>query len=299
MNKPQNIIRNEFGYYQLKNIPSKKELSDYYFNKYYQKDFGNYSKTYSPDELKYFSNKLDEKFFILKSYLEMPISSWRILDVGCGEGFTLDYFNKKNIDIKGIDYSSIGIKNHNPHCIPFFIEGDIDSEIDNLLSSSQRFNVIWLDNVLEHVVNPLELLKKCNKLAHKESILVIEVPNDFSDLQTMAYENEIISEPFWIVEPDHISYFSKESLNTLCNVASWENKITIADFPIDFNLFNKEANYINDKQKGKGAHLQRVLIDNLIHKNEISKVIDFYKSLANIGMGRQIISFYKNNKNEI
>ena len=52
-----NIIEKKSGYKQLKKKPTKKELSDYYENFYYQEAKSSYEKTYSKKEIKFFRNK--------------------------------------------------------------------------------------------------------------------------------------------------------------------------------------------------------------------------------------------------
>ena len=67
----------------------------------------------------------------------------------------------------------------------------------------------------------------------------------------------------------------------------------MSDFPIDFNLVNPDTNYNKDKTKGKNTHRSRVELDNLMHSISIEKTIQYFKALADLGLGRQIISFLK------
>jgi hypothetical protein len=67
----------------------------------------------------------------------------------------------------------------------------------------------------------------------------------------------------------------------------------MSDNPIDFNLLNPDSNYVEDSSKGKNCHKSRVTIDNLMHAVSVESAVNYYKSLADLGMGRQIISFFK------
>jgi hypothetical protein len=122
-------------------------------------------------------------------------------------------------------------------------------------------------------------------------VLVIEVPNDFSVLQNKLLKEGKIDRPFWVVNPDHISYFNYEGLKNLANACGWENKYSIADFPIDFNLANHNANYVMQKESGKGAHEQRLFIDTLMHEISPDLTNQYYQVLAQLGLGRQISVF--------
>jgi len=293
MDKNIEIIKNDFGFFEVRNKPTKEYLNNYYKNKYYQLDKGNYQKTYSNEEMNYINNGIKLKLHAIKNIVDLP-QNFSLLDVGCGEGWVLNYFSQLSQNIIGIDFSISGIKNHNKHCEKFFIEGDIEEIIADFKKKNRTFDIIWLDNVLEHVLSPIDLLNNLYSLSHKNTILVIEVPNDFSILQNYAYENKFIDSQFWIVYPDHLSYFNKEGLINITNYCNWSKELLISDFPIDFNLLNNTSNYISDKTKGKDAHLQRILIHNLMFNTKnIDSIMQFYSSLANLGLGRQIIGFFK------
>jgi len=285
-----NIIKNKYGYYEVDPKPTQKELEEFYEKKYYQNDQGAYQKTYSTNEIEYFDNKNKQKHHELSKLLKVDLT-YCLLDIGCGEGFTLKYFNNNGWNVKGLDYSNAGMLQHNPELINFMVTGDIYKNIETLTPES--FDVIWLDNVLEHVISPQELLNKCHSLCKPNGIIVIEVPNDFSSLQLKAKELNFIETDFWVVLPDHLSYFNLNGLNLLAESCGWEYATAMSDFPIDFNLFNINSNYVRDKSTGKGSHEQRVMLDNLMSEISVEKANDFFKSLANLGLGRQIIGFYK------
>ena len=158
---------------------------------------------------------------------------------------------------------------------------------------NRKFDLVWLGNVLEHVLDPLQLLIDCYNIASDKGLLLIEVPNDFSKLQLELKKQKLIDKDFWVLSPDHISYFNKEGLINICKKANWNTEKIIADFPIDFNLFNPNANYVMDKKAGKGAHLQRIRINNLMHQISIEKTNKYYEALADFGMGRQITAICK------
>jgi 2-polyprenyl-3-methyl-5-hydroxy-6-metoxy-1,4-benzoquinol methylase len=291
MNK--NVIQNKYGFYELALKPTSTELEEYYSKKYYQDNKGSYEVKYSTEELNYFNNKIGEKYWVINKLTGNPENNKTLLDIGCGEGFTLKYFKDKGWGITGIDYSDFACKTFNPDCIPSLLTGDIYQNMIPLIESSIKYDVVWLDNVLEHVLDPLHLLKQCKKLLNANGVLVIEVPNDFSVLQQYLLEKQYINSDFWVVIPDHISYFSKDGLTRIANEAGLKIELTISDNPIDFNLLNPDANYNKDKTKGKNAHHARIELDNLMHTISIEKTVNYFKALAELGLGRQLISFLR------
>jgi hypothetical protein len=101
-----------------------------------------------------------------------------------------------------------------------------------------------------------------------------------------------VDSEYWIALPDHLSYFNKEGLSNIAADANWRLLDLIADYPIDFALLNENTNYIRDKGKGKSIHFQRVMIENLFYSTSIELTVNYYRSLASLGFGRQIIAFF-------
>lgn len=291
------VALSKFGYYTLAKKPTPEELKKYYRKKYYQAE-EKYSSRYTRHEIENIFNKLDQKYqIIIKNIAKKPKGGYGLLDIGAGEGWTLKYFRDKHWQVTGIDFSDFGCKTHNPNVLRNLIVGDIEAEAEKLIKSKKKYDLIWLDNVLEHVVDPQKLLNQCKKLSKSNAILIIEVPNDFSIVQRHLLKHGYVSKPYWIISPDHISYFNKEALNNLCESHGWENFDSLADFPIDFFLFNRDTNYVKNKKVGKQCHFARVRIENFMASLPQEKTLAFFRNLAELGLGRQLIGFYKLTKN--
>lgn len=285
------VFQNVLGYWEVKNKPSEQELEEYYSKIYFQNNKGAYETQYTSEELIYFENANEMKTILIERTLNSTEEK-RLLDIGCGEGFTLDHFQKKNWTVLGLDYSMDGIIRHNPHMEPNVIQGNIYKSIEKLISEKEEFEVITVINVLEHVIDPVNLLIELNKLLVKGGVLIITVPNDFSKLQNKLLKENKISREFWVQYPDHLNYFSNESLIAICEQTGTKHYKSISDFPIDYFLANPDSNYVEDKTKGKNCHKARVWLDNLNCSISIEKTIKLYEALAELGSGRQISGFF-------
>ncbi|MFM9951275.1 MAG: class I SAM-dependent methyltransferase [Saprospiraceae bacterium] len=282
---------NEFGFYEIISKPTEKELEEYYNEKYYQLGLGSYNLEYSQDELIHIKNKIEEKLYIVSKFISLD-STTTVLDIGCGEGWVLSYLKEKGIPATGIDYSSFGCRKFNPDSIDDFIEADIYATLDQFTKENKRYKLVWVDNVLEHVLDPYDLIIRCNNLLDDGGVLMVEVPNDFSVLQKYLLDHEYIDRQFWIAYPDHLSYFNREGLNRLAGKAGLTEVFAMADFPIDINLLNEHTNYIKDKSKGKSCYASKISFENLIHSNGIESAINLYKSFIDAGIGRCLTSFF-------
>lgn len=286
------VIKNEFGYYEVEKKPSQAELEEYYEKKYYQNSKGAYQKKYSEEERKFILNRIKRKF-IISTQLFRNTDNKTFLDVGCGEGWALNFFKSQSYKITGLDYSTYGCLNNNKSCVDSIIQGDILKNLNSLIKANNKFDIVLLDNVLEHLLSPIDLLQKIKSLLKESGVLIIEVPNDFSILQKTLIKNNFIDSEFWVVLPDHISYFNKDGLIKLCKKVGWDLKHLSTDYPIDFNLFNFDTNYVLDKNKGRNVHLSRVNIENLMDGISTEKTIKLYNNFAEMGLGRNIIGFFQ------
>jgi 2-polyprenyl-3-methyl-5-hydroxy-6-metoxy-1,4-benzoquinol methylase len=294
MDSKSSVYLNQYGYYTLANKPSKDELALYYEKKYYQDSANSYEQTYTEAEIRYFQNKIEQKFAVVERALRSG-TRMNFLDIGCGEGWALDYFLKKGWNVTGLDFSKFACEKFNPECSEFLVAGDIYENLNKLIASGRKFELVWLDNVLEHVLEPEQLVNNLHAVLSPGGILVVEVPNDFSIIQQHALKQGLIDREFWIVSPDHVSYFNKEGLSLLFEACNWTPVTFMADFPVDWSLFNADTNYIQDKTKGKNCHLQRVELENLFSTLNHHDLINLYESLAKLGLGRQITGFFKSN----
>ncbi|NDC08098.1 MAG: class I SAM-dependent methyltransferase [Oxalobacteraceae bacterium] len=288
------VRRSDLGYFELSEKPTQDELGEYYAKKYYQQQIRTHESTYRDDEIKFRRNKLDQKFRVIKGLYKNALSPMpTFLDIGAGEGFAMDFFTKQGWKVTGLDYSAHGCKTHHPHLTDHLIIGDLQLSVNNLAAEGRRFDAILLDNVLEHLLDPAHLLRSLAPLMADDGVLVIEVPNDFSAFQEYLLEQRKIDRPFWVVAPDHISYFNRDGLARLANTCGFEEHSVSADFPIDLFLFNDHTNYISNSTVGKSCHAVRVEVENLLHSLSPEATIRMYQAMAELGIGRQLVSYFK------
>lgn len=289
MNDPR-LKRNKLGYFEVVDKPTPEELNSYYANKYYQETKGSYELTYDEDELKYIKLKDSRCSYLVKQLTKN--NEGKMLDVGCGEGFSLKHYAELGWQVQGIDYSKSGLEKQNPDMLEYVDIGDINDILFQYQQASHCFDVIYLTNVLEHVLDPITLLMDLKKIIYRGGVLVVTVPNDSSDLQEYCLKNAMIPNRFWIVLPDHMSYFMYDSLQSIAKHTGWNCADIIADFPIDIFLLHQGSNYVVQKNNGKLAHRARIATETLLSNRSIGDVISFYRSMAKIGFGRNLTGFF-------
>ncbi len=145
-----------------------------------------------------------ERINIIKKYLnpEINIKDARILDVGCNTGFFLDVAKDHSDNVEGIETAkllgeyaekTLGVKVHIVDIFDF--------------NPKEKYDVITLFDVIEHVSSPVDFLKKCKSLLNKDGIILIFTPN----YESVAFNVLGIKSSLYI-PADHLLFFSKETV---------------------------------------------------------------------------------------
>lgn len=281
------IRKNKWGFYQYDPLPSEKELQEFYEKKYYQEGRGSYEIAYSEEEIAYFKLKAS---LIYRGTVKLShvTEGKTLLDVGCGEGWVMDKFFQSGDSVTGLDSSRFALEKFHPHLLPFFEQGNIYDVLREKSKQQITFDFIVCANVLEHVVDPAGLLSIVRNLMHPHSLLILIVPNDFSDLHQHLLKTKKISKEFWLCYPDHLSYFNKDSMGKFLKDSGFSVRAVVADNPVDLNLLNDNSNYVEDQSKGKNTHFFRVRMDNFLASIDEEKLLSLYEVLGSMGVGRDL-----------
>lgn len=125
-----------------------------------------------------------------------------ILDIGSGSGYFLNVFKKKGIkNLLGIDFSKSMISFMKKK---YLIKGKVGDF--NKISNKVKYDLISCIQVLEHTINPKNIIKKAKKILNLNGYIFIEVP----DSEKPRY-NQLPG--FYVF--DHIYHFTEKSLCTL------------------------------------------------------------------------------------
>ncbi len=292
----KNVTKNKYGYYELRQKVEEDAAADFYQNSYYQNETSLYRKKYTKTERQEKLNLVREKHYVIENDIPFTDRKKCFLDIGCGEGFALKYFMEQGYDVLGIELSLCGCEYQNPEVVKKVIQGNTFSVLEKFRPKAYS-GTILLDHVLEHVIKPEKLIRKITEISEKGTLLIISVPNDFSKTQLKLWEKGYItSPPFWVstsYPPEHLSYFNKEALEMLLGENGWKMEIITGTFPIDFNLFNENTNYVKDKSLGKSCHKAAMDIEELMYTAVgMRRVIDIYKTLGESGLGRSITAYF-------
>lgn len=282
-------VQTKAGYHRLKTVPKEDELRKYYAEYYYQEGRGSYDLKYTTAELQYTRFRQQAIEIVLQMEGVELSPDITMLDVGCGEGWTVAYFTDKGCKITGVDYSAFGFRKFHPELLDRFVEADVDEYVrSQAQSASQSIDVIFLNNVIEHVRQPKQLMLDLKAIVRLNGKVVVTYPNDFSPFQRFLTREGHITEPVWVAPPDHISYFNAESFQDMSQALGYDTLLTLGDFPIELYLANPHSNYVTDRARGKAAHRARVGIMNHLCSLDSKKAVNLMRAMGDIGFGRNL-----------
>jgi 2-polyprenyl-3-methyl-5-hydroxy-6-metoxy-1,4-benzoquinol methylase len=280
------IKKNKLGFYQISPTPSPEEITKFYADEFYTgeyKNFNDSSLEVQVQDKDFFEGKwLDiyENFLEIKKKINKNTS---ILDIGCGWSQALIFFKKKGLECYGFDPAIEAVQYGCKKGLNIKHAG-----LDGMdVFEGKKFDIVTMFNVLEHLADPVKALKQIKKILKPKGILVVDVPNEFNDFQLAGRDTHNLKN-WWIAPPNHLNYFSKDSLVKLLESLSFSVKICESSFPLEmFLLFGD--NYVTNRKLGSESHKKRVAFEmNLRKFNKKLTLKNFYRALANINLGRQI-----------
>ncbi len=170
------------------------------YNEFYKSDYDDF---YRPEVKLNKNTFIESAKTIVKRIDPKKLPGVRtILDVGSGNGATLNYIKELNQELKlyAIE-SSLHCQLNLKELGITLVHHDVDS--DWHLDNKNKFDIIILRHVLEHFLNPFEILKKINYTLSDNGIVYMAVPNMFSPKGSLT--------KYWF-RIVHVSYFNKSSL---------------------------------------------------------------------------------------
>ncbi len=124
--------------------------------------------------------------FILNNF-NKPIKKKKILDIGCGGGLVSELLAKINAEVTGIDENIYNIKEAKEHAKKNSLKiVYINQSLDFFFKKNKKkFDLILCLEVLEHVDNVEETLKKISKLMNPGGTLILSTIN--RSLQSLIF----------------------------------------------------------------------------------------------------------------
>lgn len=169
-----------------------------------------------------------------------PNKPLRVLDIGGGYGFFASELKRQFPDMQvqvmepstkraelGRDYLTT---RGETHPVPEFVVEPLGDEF--VARHRGSYDIVTMWHVLEHVTNPVEFLKLASELTSPEGVVCVEVPNVQDELMQLS---PAFRDRNYMIE--HISYFSRHTLETVARKAVPESEVSIGGYQ-RYGIFN-------------------------------------------------------------
>jgi len=205
------------------------------------KDSSQITKPYEQD---YFdSKKYDKrrKHKVKKSGWMLDLASLNhssinsMLEIGCSMGYTLEAAKNREIDHLGIDVSEYAVK----FCENIGLNAS-NAGLAELKEVGNKFDLVYMQHVLEHFKNPFEVLQDCNDLLNKNGLILIMVPNsEYGKAKKQKEKHRFYNQKG--VGAEHFVYFNYTNIEKVLNASGF--KVVQQNYPVftgkyyDFDFF--------------------------------------------------------------
>jgi 2-polyprenyl-3-methyl-5-hydroxy-6-metoxy-1,4-benzoquinol methylase len=173
-----------------------------------------------------YKNKID-KFsshsLIIREISNLTPVNKNILDIGCFQGDLLNRV-KLSQDVTnnyfGADMENYLIRDFD--FIKFYILDLNDSGLSNIFDN-QKFDLIILGDILEHLVNPWNSLRNLEQIILPSSKLLISIPNSghwYFRLKVLLGKIDYVNNGLF--DKTHLRFFTKKSARELINTSKFK-----------------------------------------------------------------------------
>jgi 2-polyprenyl-3-methyl-5-hydroxy-6-metoxy-1,4-benzoquinol methylase len=166
----------------------------------------------------------------------------RLLDIGCGEGDFLTIIHDLGWQVVGVEQDSRAIKIAREK----FGVNIINKDFYETELSKNNFDAVTADNVIEHVKDPIDFLKRAGELVKSGGKLIVATPN-INSLGHLFFKKR------WrhLFPPRHLFLFSADTLSRCFQEAGFTKiKIRFSSISAFMMFQNSLDTCIKGKSKG-------------------------------------------------
>jgi O-antigen biosynthesis protein len=138
-----------------------------------------------------------------------------VLDVGSSTGYLAEVLVKRGCRVTGIEIDPKAARQAKEHCDRVIV-GDVESlDLDEELDEGS-FNVIIFGDVLEHLKDPLQALRRLKSFLDPRGYVVASIPNiAHGSVRLALMQGKFQYHSLGLLDNTHLRFFTRESLEQL------------------------------------------------------------------------------------
>ena len=153
--------------------------------------------------------------------VELIGSNKRVLDVGCANGYLAKVLVERGCTVSGVEYDEKAAEEARP-VLERLVVGDLERlDLVEELGTGQ-FDVIVFGDVLEHLRDPLPVLRASRALLAPGGYAVISIPNvAHGSVRISLLKGRFDYRPLGLLDSTHIRFFTRDNLKALLRDAGF------------------------------------------------------------------------------
>ena len=145
----------------------------------------------------------------------VPVQARTVLEIGCGEGDFLHLPSKRNrAEVYGIEPNSSAASSARSKGLQVYeaTAADIDQHFP-----TTRFDAIVLNDVLEHLANPADVLDRCRNALSGDGVLIASIPNlrYWTVTKNLVFRGEFEYTSHGVMDETHVRFFTRKSIRKM------------------------------------------------------------------------------------
>jgi 2-polyprenyl-3-methyl-5-hydroxy-6-metoxy-1,4-benzoquinol methylase len=139
----------------------------------------------------------------------------RVLDVGCATGYLARELVERGCQVSGVEYDADAAEQARP-ALERVVVGDLE-ELDLVEEfGPESFDVVIFGDVLEHLRDPLAVLRKARPLLARGGSVVVSIPNvAHAAVRLALLKGRWEYRSLGLLDDTHLRFFTRESLREM------------------------------------------------------------------------------------
>lgn len=143
----------------------------------------------------------------------------RVLDVGCAGGHLALVLAARGCTVSGVEYDAAAAEEARP-VLEQLVVGDLEQLDLEAELGSARFDVLVFGDVLEHLRDPLPVLRRALPLLAPNGYVVISLPNiAHGAVRLSLLRGRFDYQPLGLLDATHVHFFTRDSLRAMLREA--------------------------------------------------------------------------------
>jgi SAM-dependent methyltransferase len=201
------------------------ELKLLYSDEYFLHDGAAFG-AHSPSDYESAAIKGSVKFTEILGWIRRYKPSGEFFEIGCGMGYFLEYARKNGYVVSGVEYAELGVRT----CQTKFGLDVQRGSFEELPVQPDRYDVMFMGDVLEHLIQPLDMLRKAHSMLKPSGVLAAEVPSMFNSLTgrlAVAGMRMLGTRKKMAMPPYHVNEFTPKTLRSMIERAGFKHCIVV------------------------------------------------------------------------